>query len=994
MSRVIQSTDADGKAITQTNSYTELATGLHYMQDGKLVESKAEITILPQGGAAATQGQHKDYFPANLNGGVIDLVMPDGRELKSQIRGLGYYDKATGKNVLLAEVRDTEGTLYPPNVIVYENAFNGLQADVRYTYRRSGFEQDVILREQPPTPKELGLAPDTTRLEVLTEFIESPTPAKRTVGLESKASDADQSLYFGAMTMVRGRAFSTGEPSRTNRPVAVSKSWEQIEGRPFLIEQVDYNQIAPKLNTLPKTPHGASITNPGKSSKIGQLASGRQLPASSVAAKKSKSLHVAKAKEANRPGFLLDYPIQLYPTEDNFTFAEGQTYYVVGDGPGGAILIETTTIERGAVIKSRFDDPYQGYDQYVLLLEDTTTNTASLVCSTIPDRPAIFTDWCDDSVGEIISGSTGYPYASYPYVIAANAGAVSFWQYKNLKFLQGEPSIFVGNTANTSDVTVTNCQFIGNTVYGVVAQLVDGGNVILKNDLFSVEDTGVIIVGNSTAFSAQNITAERFSTFVTGAGSVAIKDSLFIGGGWVAGTPTYTSFPSSASGLFQPGPLGAYYLNPVDSDVAANIIDKGSVDVPSADLDGFTTRVDNILDSGKVDQGFHYPATILNLQAGCNNPNVTLNWALPQWLEALGSGYIYDFRIYRCDTTSGVCTPATLYKTITNPNARTDTDTSVVAGHTYCYRITYRHQRGSVMEESPFSNTSCSTTCCHSGDGQDIWVDDSPSAAAVAGYIMAGTGVSIVSGSAHFSGDATAHGVFGNGTAAGFPIDKGVILASGAIANAIGPNNSENAQSTFNTGPYNGDTDLEPLVGGTSTTPLTKDAAVLEFDFNSSTTFTWQVQYIYASEEYPEYISTTGGYNDPMAIFVTQNYSGGHWVITPSDNIALVPGTTTPVSVNSINGGGHSEVTHSVLSAINPQYYVDNHDPHPWFPLPPYATVAPVYNIQYDGTTTVLTGTKSISASVTYHVKIGVADYQDDRYDSAVFVKTQSVPCP
>ena len=77
MSRVIQTTDAEGKTITKTNSYTELATGLHYLQDGKLVESKAEITILPQGGAAATQGQHKAYFPANLNSGVVDLVMPD-----------------------------------------------------------------------------------------------------------------------------------------------------------------------------------------------------------------------------------------------------------------------------------------------------------------------------------------------------------------------------------------------------------------------------------------------------------------------------------------------------------------------------------------------------------------------------------------------------------------------------------------------------------------------------------------------------------------------------------------------------------------------------------------------------------------------------------------------------------------------------------------------------------------------------------------------------
>ena len=46
MSKVISTTDADGKVTTKTNSYTELATGLHYLQDGKLVESKAEVLVL------------------------------------------------------------------------------------------------------------------------------------------------------------------------------------------------------------------------------------------------------------------------------------------------------------------------------------------------------------------------------------------------------------------------------------------------------------------------------------------------------------------------------------------------------------------------------------------------------------------------------------------------------------------------------------------------------------------------------------------------------------------------------------------------------------------------------------------------------------------------------------------------------------------------------------------------------------------------------------
>ena len=45
------------------HSYTELATGLNFQNSfGQWTESKEQITILPTGGAAATQGRHKVYF--------------------------------------------------------------------------------------------------------------------------------------------------------------------------------------------------------------------------------------------------------------------------------------------------------------------------------------------------------------------------------------------------------------------------------------------------------------------------------------------------------------------------------------------------------------------------------------------------------------------------------------------------------------------------------------------------------------------------------------------------------------------------------------------------------------------------------------------------------------------------------------------------------------------------------------------------------------------
>src|SRR5262245_52507379 len=57
-SRVTWETNALGRAIAHTNSYTELETGMHYLQDGRWLESSLEITLTP-GGAIATKGPHK-----------------------------------------------------------------------------------------------------------------------------------------------------------------------------------------------------------------------------------------------------------------------------------------------------------------------------------------------------------------------------------------------------------------------------------------------------------------------------------------------------------------------------------------------------------------------------------------------------------------------------------------------------------------------------------------------------------------------------------------------------------------------------------------------------------------------------------------------------------------------------------------------------------------------------------------------------------------------
>jgi len=92
--------------------------------------------------------------------------MPDGRHLRSQVIGLAYYDEATSNSVMFAETKDSIGQLLQSsNQVIYTNAFTDFQADVRYTHTKGKFEQDVILRSQPPPPAQYGLNSQSTLIE-------------------------------------------------------------------------------------------------------------------------------------------------------------------------------------------------------------------------------------------------------------------------------------------------------------------------------------------------------------------------------------------------------------------------------------------------------------------------------------------------------------------------------------------------------------------------------------------------------------------------------------------------------------------------------------------------------------------------------------------------------------------------------------------------------------------------------------------------------------
>lgn len=191
-------------------------------------------------------------------------------------------------------------------------------------------------------------------------------------------------------------------------------------------------------------------------------------------------------------------------------------------------------------------------------------------------------------------------------------------------------------------------------------------------------------------------------------------------------------------------------------------------------------------------------------------------------------------------------------------------------------------------------------------------------------------------------------------------ITKGVYLtcgSNGTIPGELGPNGpSSGFQSIDQFQP--GDTDLD-VVSGFSTF----DASILEFDFIPQSD-TVKFRYVFGSEEYNDYVN--GGVNDAFAFLL----SG---VTTPmaQTNIALIPGSTTPISINTVNNGNSGGV--STGPCTNCAYYRDN--------------VNGSINCVYDGLTTVLTAKAKVLCGEKYHIKIAIADAGDHIFDSGVFLE-------
>lgn len=225
---------------------------------------------------------------------------------------------------------------------------------------------------------------------------------------------------------------------------------------------------------------------------------------------------------------------------------------------------------------------------------------------------------------------------------------------------------------------------------------------------------------------------------------------------------------------------------------------------------------------------------------------------------------------------------------------------------------------------------------------------------------LAGAGITI--NSATLTGGANQQGFFTGGTG-NLPFASGILLTSGSVQNAVGPNSSPSATAALGTA---GDAQLTALAGA-----ATHDANVLHIEF-TPTSNVISFQFVFGSEEYNEFVGSQ--FNDVFGFFLNGN------------NIALVPGTNTPIAINNVNCGSHSA------------FYVNN-DP---VDTTDGGCTGPAagLDMQYDGFAgglgaLALFATGSVTPNALNTIDLKIADTSDDILDSGVFLAANSfIPGP
>ena len=230
----------------------------------------------------------------------------------------------------------------------------------------------------------------------------------------------------------------------------------------------------------------------------------------------------------------------------------------------------------------------------------------------------------------------------------------------------------------------------------------------------------------------------------------------------------------------------------------------------------------------------------------------------------------------------------------------------------------------------------------------ELPIDNSASADEMVAEIF-GDSIQIVAGTADYTGDNRASGIYSDGDTVApdvTPGDTGVILTTGrttAFTNGSGDPNTSGSTTTNSSG-QNNNADFNAAAGTN-----TYDAAYIEVDFIPDGDV-MTMQFVFASEEYPEYVDSI--YQDLVAV----------WINGELVELDIGDGDTDPGNLN---------------SGTNQNLFISN--------------VNDDYNTEMDGFTVTMTLTIPVDDGEINSIKIGIADVGDSSYDSALLIAGGSV---
>jgi len=259
-------------------------------------------------------------------------------------------------------------------------------------------------------------------------------------------------------------------------------------------------------------------------------------------------------------------------------------------------------------------------------------------------------------------------------------------------------------------------------------------------------------------------------------------------------------------------------------------------------------------------------------------------------------------------------------------------------------------------------------------------IDDSTASPTQMANRLEGSGVTITN-PAFAAGNGSSrnnmYGLFSNGMAgANLSIDNGIVLTTGTVVDALGPNDDDAASQGVSI-PY-----LDPDL--VAIDPLAVyNAAILQFNLTLDPYATgFEIDYQFGSEEYPDYVGSQ--FNDVFAFFVSGPGVSG------TQNIAQAP-LGGNVRINNINVGSvgcNDDLTPQDLSQS--AFYINNGHTTA-IPANCQTNAAlpgpfPVVT-EFNGLTTLLTArADGLTPGATYAIKFAIADVADNSWDSGVFI--------